>query len=102
MRIRAELRQRDQPSATVVRSQRMELYSAGFNGLNVTRLTPGDGGTGDHLRSNPEDLHVFTRVLAADRISPPVARLCYTIGTNNPNHSTQPGEIQLARCQERH
>ena len=62
--------------------QSMELYSAGFNGLEVTRLTPGDD-----VSSNPEDLHVFTRVLVADRISPPVVRLCYTIGTRTKNHS---------------
>lgn len=53
----------------------MELYAAGFNAWNQLIFEP------SMIEEEPDDLHVFTKVLGAQTISRPLSHLCYTFGT---------------------
>lgn len=53
----------------------MELYASGFNAWNQLIFEP------SMIEEEPDDLHVFTKVLGAQTISRPLSHLCYTVGT---------------------
>jgi hypothetical protein len=53
----------------------MELFAAGFNALDVSRLQQWNPHNDD-----AEDLSAFTLVLKSAWIGRPVSRLCYTVG----------------------
>ncbi|KAH8706368.1 regulator of chromosome condensation 1/beta-lactamase-inhibitor protein II [Ilyonectria robusta] len=51
----------------------MELYASGFNAWNQLIFEP------SMIEEEPDDLHVFTKVLGAQTISRPLSHLCYTV-----------------------
>lgn len=53
----------------------MELYATGFNAWNQLIFEP------SMIKDEPDDLHVFTKVLGAQTVSRPLSHLYYTVGT---------------------
>lgn len=53
----------------------MELYATGFNAWNQLIFEP------SMIEDEPDDLHVFTKVLGAQTVSRPLSHLYYTVGT---------------------